>query len=161
MVPTLVAMVLLHQQEPVLSSDAPDHWGDGIVWHTAHNMSLRGGQQSPPLTPTSRSPPRRGEEFSLERNRAPNQQVVGGKNLPKRDLSDVEIWAKLIEAGPGGDVIVTNYSLTARKSETVGNIKKKMEHLTGLKSDHQRVRTPNSQPQTLSPECDSRIVKSR
>ena len=56
----------------------------------------------------------------------------------QRDVSNVEISAKLVE-GCAGSFSVTNFTVPARMSETISSMKKKLHKLTGLPPDHQRV----------------------
>jgi hypothetical protein len=58
--------------------------------------------------------------------------------LPKSDASTVEICAQLFE-NCSDKPTVTNFTFEARKSDTIGSMKQKMQRLTGLPPDFQRV----------------------
>jgi hypothetical protein len=108
----------------------------------SRNISLRGGQSqasSPLLTPRSRSPPRRGME-PAEHGGAKkfSSNADSARFAPRRDVSNVEILAKLVAAGRG-NISVTNFTVSARLSDTISSMKHEVERITGLPPHHQRV----------------------
>jgi len=58
--------------------------------------------------------------------------------LPKSDASNVEICAQLFD-NCSDKPTVTNFTFEARKSDTISSMKQKMQRLTGLPPDFQRV----------------------
>lgn len=116
----------------------------------SRNISLRGGQSqasSPVLTPRSRSPSRRSKEQAgkLEARDADSKRVLQARRqaldtsfAPERDVSNVEVLAKLVEAG-SGNISITNFTVLARLSDTIRNMKHQVERITGLPPTHQRI----------------------